>query len=189
MTHQPLVVLEAGLEEVGESPTDSGAVKLIVRRPAIGERETLAVGELSLAEGLVGDNWQHRGSSRTSDGSAHPEMQLNVMNSRVADLVAVGVDRWPLTGDQLFVDLDLSVDNLPPGTQLRLGSAVIEVTPEPHTGCDKFVARFGLDAVKFVNSESGRELRLRGLNAKVVRPGTVGVGDVIRKLDASSEAP
>ena len=184
-----MIALEAGLDAVGESPSDGGAVKLIVRRPSIGERETVAVGELSLTEGLVGDNWQHRGSSRTDDGSAHPEMQLNLMNSRVADLVAVGVERWPLTGDQLFVDLDLSFENLPPRTRLGLGSAVIEVTPEPHTGCNKFVARFGLDAVKFVNSESGREFRLRGLNAKVVRPGTVGVGDVIRKLDASSEAP
>ncbi len=181
--------LEAGLKEVGESPTDGGVVKLIVRRPAIGERETLEVGELRLTEGLVGDNWQHRGSSRTDDGSAHPEMQLNLMNSRVADVVVVGVERWPLTGDQLFVDFDLSFDNLPAGTRLGLGSAVIEVTPEPHTGCDKFVARFGLDAVKFVNSERGRQLRLRGLNAKVVQPGTVRVGDAIRKLDASTETP
>ena len=181
--------LEAGLKEVGESPTDGGVVKLIVRRPAIGERETLEVGELHLTEGLVGDNWQHRGSSRTDDGSAHPEMQLNLMNSRVADVVVVGVERWPLTGDQLFVDFDLSFDNLPAGTRLGLGSAVIEVTPEPHTGCDKFVARFGLDAVKFVNSERGRQLRLRGLNAKVVQPGTVRVGDAIRKLDASTETP
>ncbi len=181
--------LEAGLKEVGESPTDGGVVKLIVRRPAIGERETLEVGELHLTEGLVGDNWQNRGSSRTDDGSAHPEMQLNLMNSRVADVVVVGVERWPLTGDQLFVDFDLSFDNLPAGTRLGLGSAVIEVTPEPHTGCDKFVARFGLDAVKFVNSERGRQLRLRGLNAKVVQPGTVRVGDAIRKLDASTETP
>ncbi|MEE2963388.1 MAG: MOSC domain-containing protein [Acidobacteriota bacterium] len=187
MTHQSMIALEAGLDAVGESPSDGGAVKLIVRRPSIGERETVAVGELSLTEGLVGDNWQHRGSSRTDDGSAHPEMQLNLMNSRVADLVAVGVERWPLTGDQLFVDLDLSFENLPPRTRLGLGSAVIEVTPEPHTGCNKFVARFGLDAVKFVNSERGRQLRLRGLNAKVVQPGTVRVGDTIRKLDASSE--
>ena len=155
---------------------------MIVRRPAIGERETLEVGELNLIEGLVGDNWKHRGSSRTEDGTAHPEMQLNLMNSRAANLVASGVERWPPPGAQLFVDLDLRHDNLPARTRLRLGSAVIEVTPEPHTGCDKFVARFGLDATKFVNSERGRQLRLRGLNAKVVQPGTVRVGDAVRKL-------
>ena len=181
MTHQPMTMLEAGIDEVAASPADGGVLKMIVRRPAIGERETLEVGELNLIEGLVGDNWKHRGSSRTEDGTAHPEMQLNLMNSRAANLVASGVERWPLTGDQLFVDLDLSHDNLPARTRLRLGSAVIEVTPEPHTGCNKFVARFGLDATKFVNSDRGRQLRLRGLNAKVVQPGTVRVGDAIRK--------
>lgn len=182
MTHQPTTVLEAGLDDVAASPADGGVLKLIVRRPAIDARETLEVGELSLLDGLVGDNWNQRGSSRTDDGSAHPDMQLNVMNSRSANLVASQIGRWPLTGDQLFVDLDLSHENLPPHTRLALGSAVIEVTPEPHTGCNKFVARFGLDATKFVNSEIGRQLRLRGLNAKVVEPGTIRVGDVIRKL-------
>lgn len=182
MTHQPMTALEAGLDDVTASPADQGVLKMIVRRPAIEERETLEVGELSVSDGLVGDNWKQRGSSRTDDGSAHPEMQLNLMNSRAANLVATGVGRWPLTGDQLFVDFDLSHDNLPPGTRLRLGSATIEVTPVPHTGCDKFVARFGMDATKFVNSEIGRQLRLRGLNAKVVEPGIVRVGDAIHKL-------
>ncbi len=182
MTHRSMTTLEAGLDHVAASPADDGVVTLIVRRPTVGERETLETGELSVAEGLVGDNWRHRGSARTEDGSAHPEMQLNVMNSRAADLVAGSPERRSLTGDQLLVDLDLSLENLPPGTRLALGSAVIEVTPVPHTGCDKFVARFGLDATKFVNSERGRQLRLRGLNAKVVEPGTIRVGDTVRKV-------
>ncbi len=81
-----------------------------------------------------------------------------------------------------MVDLDLSVDNLPPGTLLALGSAQIEVTAQPHTGCDKFAARFGREAAKWVNSSTGRPLRLRGLNARVVQPGAIRVGDSVRKL-------
>ena len=157
-------------------------MRLIVRRPEVGAREVLSEGELSLADGLVGDTWKQRSSSRTSDGGAHPEMQLNLMNSRVVAVVAKAPERWPLAGDQLFVDLDLSQDNLPPGTRLQLGTAVIEVTAEPHTGCAKFVERFGLDAMKWVNSPTGRTLNLRGINAKVVEPGRVSRGDVVRKV-------
>lgn len=109
-------------------------------------------------------------------------MQLNIMNARAIVLVAQSPDRWALAGDQLYIDLDLSADNLPPGTRVTLGSAVIEVTEQPHTGCGKFAARFGTDAVKFVNSPEGKKLRLRGLNAKVVVPGVVRVGDVATKL-------
>ena len=174
--------LKAGLEEVRRSPKDGGLVELIVRRPAEDEREVLEEGELDPSEGLVGDSWKARGSSRTADGSAHPDMQLNVMNSRALALVARDGERRKLAGDQLIVDLDLSEENLPAGTRLALGSAVIEVTPQPHTGCKKFVARFGLDAMKFVNSPQGRRLRLRGLNARVVRAGRVRVGDAVRKV-------
>lgn len=174
--------LEAGLEDVRRSPRDVGSLELIVRRPAVEAREELSEGELSLREGLVGDNWATRGCRLTADGSAHPEMQLNVMNARVIALVAQDRARWALAGDELFVDLDLSEENLPPGTRLSLGSAVIEVTAQPHTGCKKFVARFGVDAMQFVNSPLGRQLRLRGLNAKVVKPGVIRVGDVVRKL-------
>jgi hypothetical protein len=173
--------LMAGLDEIRESPKDEGVLQLIVRRPDVGVREVLDEGELDLAEGLVGDTWRNRKSRRTADGSPHPEMQLNIMNTRVVDLVAQDRSRWPLAGDQLFIDLDLTDANLPPGTQLAIGSAIIEVTPEPHTGCAKFVERFGVDAMRFVNSEIGRELRLRGINAKVVQPGTIRVGDVARK--------
>jgi MOSC domain-containing protein YiiM len=172
--------LETGLTQLA-SPQDDGVLDLIVRRPTIGAREVLATGALDLREGLVGDNWMTRGSSRTPDKTSHPHMQLNVMNSQVIQLIAQQKERWPLAGDQLFVDLDLSDGNLPPGTRLVIGTAIIEVTPEPHTGCAKFVERFGVEAMKFVNSPTGRALRLRGLNARVVQPGTIRVGDPVKK--------
>jgi hypothetical protein len=174
--------LEAGLDAIRQSPSDAGVLELIVRRPQMGAREVLDIAELHRVEGLVGDNWRARGSSRTADGSAHPDMQLNIMNVRVIALVAQEKDRWPLAGDQLYIDLDLSADNVPPGTQLALGSAVIEVTDQPHTGCKKFVARFGLDALQWVSSPVGKQLQLRGINAKVVHPGVIQVGDVVKKI-------
>jgi hypothetical protein len=181
VTHLTTAELEAGLEDIRRSPKDHGSLELIVRRPRVGEREILEVGELSRREGLVGDTWRLRGSTRTSDGSSHPDMQLNIMNSRVVALVAQARDRWALAGDQLFLDMDLSAENLPPGTRLALGSALLEVTSQPHTGCQKFVARFGLEAMQFVNSPLGKELHLRGINAKVVQEGVIRVGDVARK--------
>jgi hypothetical protein len=180
--HLTLEELEAGLEVIRQSPTDHGRLELIVRRPATGEREILPRGELDLVNGLVGDNWKMRGSSSTADGSAHPEMQLNLMNTRAIALIAQSKARWHLAGDQLFVDLDLSETNLPPGTRLALGSAVIEVTPVPHNGCKKFVARFGVEAMQFVNSPVGKALHLRGINAKVVQPGVIHVGDEVKKI-------
>jgi hypothetical protein len=180
--HLTMEELEAGLDEIRQSPKDEGVLKLIVRRPASDEREVLEEGELHLLEGLLGDSWKTRGSSRTPDGSSHPEMQLNIMNARAIALVAQDKERWPLAGDQLFIDMDLSAENLPAGTRLALGSAVIEVTAQPHTGCKKFVARFGLDAMKFVNSLVGKELHLRGINAKVVQPGVIRVGSVVKKI-------
>jgi len=176
--------LHTGLDEIRRSPRDQGVLVLIVRRPAIDEREVLERGELDLAQGLVGDSWNRRGSSRSIDGGPHPDMQLNIMNARAVALVAQSPDRWQLAGDQLFVDLDLSPANLPPGTQLAIGSAVVEVTAEPHTGCGKFASRFGVDAMKFVNSTIGRELSLRGINAKVVQPGAIRIGDTVRKVPA-----
>lgn len=180
--HLTMRELEAGLEEIQRSPTDEGVLELIVRRPAHDAREVLEEGELDPAQGLVGDNWRTRSSSRTADGSAHPDMQLNVMNSRVIALLAQDKERWQLAGDQLFLDLDLSAENLPAGTRLALGPAIIEVTDQPHTGCQKFVARFGQDALKFVSSPLGKQLHLRGLNAKVIQPGVIRVGQVARKL-------
>jgi hypothetical protein len=174
--------LQAGLGHVRQTPPDGGTVELIVRRPAVDEREVLAAGTLDVDTGLAGDTWQARGSTRTADGSSHPGMQLTVMNSRAALLVAQDPDRRMLAGDQLYVDLDLSPANLPAGTRLAVGSAVIEVGDEPHLGCAKFAARFGKDAWRFVNSRVGRDLRLRGMNARIVVSGTVRRGDAIRKL-------
>lgn len=181
--HLTMTELEAGLDEIRQSPKDEGLLEMIVRRPRTDEREVLEEGRLGLREGLVGDSWQARGSSRTADGSSHPDMQLTIMNARVIALVAQSQERWRLAGDQLFIDMDLSTDNLPPGTRLAVGSAVVEVTPEPHNGCKKFMARFGLEALKFVNSPVGKQLHLRGINAKVVQPGVVRVGDVVKKID------
>lgn len=172
------------LDHLRASPADAGVVALIVRRPAEGEREEIEAGELDAAAGLVGDSWRERPSRSTPDGRAHPDKQITVMNARMAALLAgEAPDRRALAGDQLYVDLDLSVRNLPPGTRLAFASgAVIEVTEPPHTGCAKFSARFGVDALRFVNSPVGKELRLRGLNARVVTPGAVRLGDTVTKL-------
>ena len=175
--------LDAGLDAVRQSPKDAGELQLIVRRPRTDERETLEEGQLDLVEGLVGDTWRFRASSRSADKkSPHPDMQLTVMNARAAALVAQHPARWTLAGDQLYVDLDLSGANLPAGTRLGVGTAVIEVSAQPHTGCGKFVERFGLDAMKFVNSPAGRALNLRGINARVVQAGAIRRGDIVRKL-------
>ena len=180
--------LEAGLDEIRRSPADEGVVRLIVRRPSVEAREVLGVAELNCQEGLAGDTWRLRASSRTPDRSAHPDMQLNIMNARAIALIAQDPERWALAGDQLFIDLDLSAANLPPGTRLAIGSATIEITSQPHNGCEKFVARFGRDAVEFVNSPVGKTLHLRGVNARVVAPGTIRQGDIVRKIAVTAAA-
>jgi hypothetical protein len=182
VTHLTTQELEAGLEEIARSPKNDGVLDMIVRRPQVGAREILDEGQLDIVEGLAGDSWKQRSSKRTADGSPHPDMQLNLMNSRVVALVSQDRSRWHLAGDQLFVDFDLSEANVPAGTQLAIGSAVIEVTNQPHTGCSKFIERFGLDAMKFVNAPEHHHLHLRGINARVVRPGTVRAGDRVSKL-------
>lgn len=172
--------LEAGLDHVRRSPAEEGTLELIVVRPDVGERELLEAGELDLVEGLVGDSWSQRSGPQAPDRSTRDD-QLNIMNARAAALVAGDPDRRALAGDQLYLDFDLSLDNAPPGTQLEIGTAIIEITAKPHNGCAKFRARFGVDAVRFVNSPAGKHLKLRGVNAKVVQPGVVKVGDTIRK--------
>ena len=173
---------EVGLDAIRQAPGEEGTVELIVRRPAVEEREVVEEAELDLDDGLVGDNWRVRGSRAMADGSANPKAQLTVMNARLAALVAGPREDWAHAGDQLYVDFDLSKENVPPGTRLAIGSAVIEATDEPHTGCAKVSARFGSDALRFINSPVGRELNLRGINARVVEPGQVRRGDAVRKL-------
>ena len=167
--------------EVWGSPSDGGTLEMLVARPEVDAREVLEQGELIVGEGLAGDNYVARGNDKTEDGKAHPEAQLNLMNSRAVDLCADG-DRslWPLAGDQMFVDFDLSVSNVPTGTRLAIGTAIIEVTAKPHNGCAKFAQRFGQDAARWANSD--KERRYRGINAAVVQAGTVKPGDTITKL-------
>jgi MOSC domain-containing protein YiiM len=172
--------LEAGLDDVRAAPQDEGTLELIVVRPVVDEREVPDAAELDVDQGVVGDRWLAFG--RSGGRPANPKAQVTLMSSRAAALVAGDRERWPLAGDQLYVDLDLSDENLPPGSRLSLGSAVLEVTDEPHTGCKKFTARFGLDAMAFVNSPVGRALNLRGINARVVESGSVRVGDAVTKL-------
>lgn len=175
--------LEAQLDEVRQSPRDQGLLRLIVRRPEVDAREVLERAELDVALGLVGDNWSRRRSPRTPDGSPHPDMQLNLMNARAIAMFAGSADRWALAGDQLYVDLDLSAANLPPGTRLALGEAEIEITNQPHTGCAKFSKRFGVDAFRLVNSPVGRALNLRGVCARVIRSGTIRQGDAVVRIE------
>jgi MOSC domain-containing protein YiiM len=182
MDHVTADELEAGLDEIRRSPADEGRVELIVARPQRGGRELLDDAQLDPLDGLVGDNGRTRGSTSTPDGAAHPARQLTFMNARAIALIARSRDRWALAGDQVYVDLDVSVANLPPGTRLALGSAIVEVTAEPHTGCANFTQRFGLAAMRFVNSPAGRELNLRGINTRVVAAGRVRPGDSVRKL-------
>ncbi|MGQ0804279.1 MAG: MOSC domain-containing protein [Actinomycetota bacterium] len=171
--HLTTDALLAGLDDVRAAPADNGRVELIARRPAVDERELLDEAVLTSEEGLVGDSWRERGSQ--------PDRQLTLMNARAAALVAVDPERRPLAGDQLYVDIGLGGENLPPGSRLEVGSAVVEVTEPPHRGCDKFAVRFGRDALRLVNSPEGIELNLRGVNARVVTAGTVKVGDPVRK--------
>ena len=176
-----MAVLEAGLEHVRSSPSDHGRLELIVARPVPAQREVLSEAALDAESGLVGDGWRVRPSRRSVDGTPEPNRQVTIMNARAALLLAGDPARIPLAGDQLYVDLDLSPTNLPTGTRLVLGRAVVEITPEPHLGCQKFKDRFGDEAMRFVNGPVGRGLRLRGVNARVVVAGTVTVGDTVAK--------
>ncbi|HJR70556.1 MAG TPA: MOSC domain-containing protein [Gammaproteobacteria bacterium] len=174
MRHRSYSELTAGLAEIERAPRERGVVELIVRRPVRGQREVLAVGELSVDEGLVGDRW--------GQGKRQRENQLAVMSSRVIALLALERERWPLAGDQLYIDLDFRADHLPAGTRVAIGAAEIEVSPEPHMGCRLFRERYGPDAERFVNSTVGRALQLRGINAWVVKGGEIRAGDAVAVL-------
>jgi MOSC domain-containing protein YiiM len=178
-------VLETGLDHIRQSPTERGTLELIVSRPAANVREVLEAGQLDLVTGLIGDTWNVRPSTSTPDGSPHPDGQLTLMNARAIAIVSgtSEPERWALAGDQLYVDLDLSEAGLPAGARLGIGEAVIEVTSKPHRGCAKFAARFGSDALRFVNTGPGRVLNLRGRNARVVTAGTIRRGDLVRRLN------
>ena len=177
--------LGAGLDHIRRSPVDEGTLELIVARPEVDQRQVLYHGHLDLAVGLVGDNWRARGNSSTPDGSADPEAQLTVMNSRLATLVAGTPDHGGLAGDQLYIDFDLSSKHLPAGSLLQIGDAVIEITAKPHRGCAKFAARFGNDALRFVNTGPGLVLNLRGRNARVIIPGAIRQGHAVRRAHPS----
>lgn len=180
--HLSMTELEARLEYVRQSPKDVGTLRMIVRRPQVDERELIQEAEITLEEGLAGDTWKARGSDHTPDGAANLEAQITIMNARIIEVLAQTEDRWALAGDQLYADFDLSDDNIPPGTQLAIGTAIVEVSAVPHTGCKKFSARFGVEAMKFVNSPEGKRLHLRGINTRVVKGGLIRVGDAITKV-------
>jgi hypothetical protein len=174
--------LEAGMDHIRQSPKDQGTLQMIVRRPNIDEREILDEGELNTLEGLVGDTWNVRVNVHSTDGRPNLNKQITIMNARTIALLAQSEEYWPLAGDQLYADMDLSEDNLPPGTQLAIGSAILEVSPDPHTGCQKFSSRFGVEALKFVNSPEGKRLHLRGINTRVVRGGVIHIREIIQKI-------
>ena len=187
MRHRTAAELEARIDHLRAAPAERGTLDLVVRRPANAEREVLAEGVLDAADGLIGDNWLARATSRALAEGRHLKAQVTVMSSRMIRLLADSDEERALAGDQLYVDLDISYANLPAGSRIALGDpdnggAVIEVSAKPHTGCAKFVRRFGQEAVSFVNSDVGKEMRLRGLNARVVTGGTVRPGDKVRRM-------
>lgn len=180
--HLALGELEDGLAEILRSPKDRGLLRAIVIRPETDARASLPQCELSPEGGVHGDNWARGCWMSLPDGRPHPDVQVTLMNARALALIAQEEARWPLAGDNLIVDLDLSADNLPPGTRLAIGSTMLEITEVPHKGCKKFAGRFGVDATRFVNSREGLRLHLRGIYARIVERGVVAVGDPVQKL-------
>jgi hypothetical protein len=174
MLHVPMTDLEAGFDDIRAAPKDAGTIELISRRPAENEREILNEAELDPVLGLVGDTWY-------TDYPDERDSQLTIVNSRLSRLVAGDHERWALSGDQLYADFNIGDENLPVGTVLLVGTATIEITAMPHTGCKKYAQRFGPDATRFVNSPEGRALRLRGVNTRILVGGVVRVGDAIVK--------
>lgn len=173
--------LNEGLPVILQSPKDHGTLKAIVVRPDENQRITPAECHLSPELGLEGDSWAKGCWLSLPDGSPHPDAQVTIMNARTIELIAQRESRWSLAGDNLYIDLDLSDENLPCGQRLSIGSALLEVVDRPHTGCSKFAQRFGQDATRFVNSPEGTRLHLRGIYAKIMEAGRVKVGDPVVK--------
>ena len=180
--HLSLEELREGLSGIMQSPQDRGLLRAIVIRPETDARVSLQQCQLSPEGGVHGDNWARGCWMSLPDGRPHPDVQVTIMNARTIALIAHDEARWPLAGDNLFVDLDLSGENLPPGTRLTVGAALLEITAVPHKGCRKFAERYGVDATRFVNSRNGLRLHLRGIYARIVEPGLITVGDAVAKL-------
>ena len=174
--------IEARFEWVLEAPADAGRVESLVIRPAVNQREPLQRVMFSPQQGVEGDNWLSSCWKKLPSGESDPDVQVAIMNARMIEVLTNDKSRWPLAGDQLFVDFDLSVGNLAVGDRLQVGAAVLEITAEPHRGCSKFKKRFGQDALTFVNSPQGDVHRLRGVYAKIVSAGEVCVGDSVSKI-------
>lgn len=186
MGYKTLSELEASISIIRQSPVNNGAVALLVRRPKENQREVVNTAIITRERGMDGDNWQEKPSSSSADGGPHPDKQITLMNSRAIAAITGDKTFWPPAGDQIFVDLQLGYENLPPGTLLQVGGAILRVSEPPHRGCKKFAERFGQDAMRFVNSEVGRELNLRGINCSVIQSGEVHLGDFVYKISQES---
>ena len=180
--HRSRAELEASLDHIKNAPKDAGSVALIVVRPQHGERRTPASVHISTEHGVAGDRWSKGCWLETEDGEPHPSVQVNLMSVRAAKAIAGEIKNWKAAGNNFFVDIDMSPENLPPGTRLRLGSAEIEISAQANKGCQKFIDRYGRDACVFVNVGPGWANRTRGLYARVIKNGEVRLGDMLQKL-------
>lgn len=176
--HLSTAELEAAFRALPPAPKEAGRLTHIVRRPTKEAREVLQHARLSLADGLPGDGWSQK-------PAPDPAAQLTVMQIGVAEMLANG-QSLALFGDNLFVDLDLAVENLPIGSRLRVGGAVVEVTPLPHDGCHKFNARFGTDALRFVNAKPTRHRNLRGIYWRILEAGDIEIGSAVRVISRAA---
>ena len=164
------------------APADEGQVRAIVIRPAAGQRRMLDRVDVSARGGLEGDHWAEGCWLSTEDGAPHPDVQVCIMSARCIEAIAGPEANWAAAGDNLFIDMDLSPENLPPGTRVAIGTVELILTAEPHNGCQSFIDRYGRDACVFVNTGPGKANRLRGIYGRVTRDGTIRRGDVMRKI-------
>jgi MOSC domain-containing protein YiiM len=180
--HRSLTDLQHGLEDIKNSPSDNGMLYMIVVRPTKRDRNVPWFSKLAPEFGLEGDHWSQGSWKTLQNGSPDPSVQVTIMNSRCLHLIATAKERWPLAGDNLIVDMDISTSNLKAGQKVSIGSAILEISDVPHTGCMKFRDRFGVEALKFVSTKEARELRLRGMFARVIKAGEIRIGDRMRKI-------